>query len=1013
MGRKKQRVRWTSVEDGFFEDSEGNMVLDEGLPKAEIDYDETSTNGGSNYDPSFAAHRQSSNYHGHHQQQHYYRKSYYGQPRRHGPGWSNGPVAPRFERKAAEGRGSYCQDGNSESEEHLPDGFTKIRSKNLDVLFRKDYYAQRAHLSPSQTSSTAVSSEHGDDETVDDPNEDREHVLDAVPEPLEEVEESEEKPTEGEDEQTETQDNPEVKEDAEERKNDLTKKSVINGHASPFYPSGYISPTPPIYVSQQQNARPNLFLYSPTSNTMIPCEEIVIPNPVVGPDGGTIYQGPSNIYLAFPVENGGMTSPGGMHPHQQYPQYMGPPMSSGPMVHYDQYGVPYTSYQQQPSTLPTAPPSVDAGSPPVTIESEDQNSITYTSETSIEPSSADSTTPHSPPDLSVYSPANWADSNGYIHHNNYSQNQWYPQHQYYGPQHKRHYNNSRQNFYYQYHRPSYASDRPTACVPSSAGDSLAEEEEDVRQAGPEAKPKEDHLVVESCAASEQANLEAQHQRVFIPGLPEKLAAVACGSSAKRIQKKRRKKKATSPAVTSNGQESKPANPSTKSDSKNVALNNLSSSDEDLCQSAETEGANKSETQPENVEPVKQSEVESQVEEEVEVPCPTEVPVVETPVQIIEAQKEQIEEEQSSEQHTCEVVEVVPQIQSEIVTTVGKPRRRRGKRSGQHQSEKQRNAAQLRLQSSEDAQASGSNDASDDNNTQTLTSTTTSVVELGQPEEVKVCLAQEQPEEENKNAQSAVTEKKSDDQWESIPQEIKKSGEWETSTRARKSRKGGRQLHAQRRLPQEDFSEEPIEPELPYENVPSIIAEEPLKEEPAQEVNLPVPEPVEPVDPIEQVEVRETERSSSVPERSSSSAPSSRRSTLKKQNRKKRPSLDDGKSEKSSSVRPVLIQDGLIDVTDGAWRLRTVLKRPTDILDEQGLVIKDIGHGMKDGPITMGRFGLGRKYNPPDRSDEILSSIEACKLLDQPEDPAQAEIDEDNRIEDITGKETVCQDLDLD
>jgi hypothetical protein len=25
----------------------------------------------------------------------------------------------------------------------LPNGFTKIRSKNLDVLFRKDYYTQR------------------------------------------------------------------------------------------------------------------------------------------------------------------------------------------------------------------------------------------------------------------------------------------------------------------------------------------------------------------------------------------------------------------------------------------------------------------------------------------------------------------------------------------------------------------------------------------------------------------------------------------------------------------------------------------------------------------------------------------------------------------------------------------------------------------------------------------------------------------------------------------------------
>jgi hypothetical protein len=78
---------------------------------------------------------------------------------------------------------------------------------------------------------------------------------------------------------------------------DQTKKSVINGHASPFYPSGYLSPSPPIFVSQHQSSRPNLFLYSPTSNTMIPCEEIVIPNPVVGPEGSAVYPGPSNIYL--------------------------------------------------------------------------------------------------------------------------------------------------------------------------------------------------------------------------------------------------------------------------------------------------------------------------------------------------------------------------------------------------------------------------------------------------------------------------------------------------------------------------------------------------------------------------------------------------------------------------------------------------------------------------------------------------------------------------------------------
>jgi hypothetical protein len=56
----------------------------------------------------------------------------------------NHNVAPdRFERKAAaEGRGFYGGHEVIEAED-LPNGFTKIRSKNLDVLFRKDYYTQR------------------------------------------------------------------------------------------------------------------------------------------------------------------------------------------------------------------------------------------------------------------------------------------------------------------------------------------------------------------------------------------------------------------------------------------------------------------------------------------------------------------------------------------------------------------------------------------------------------------------------------------------------------------------------------------------------------------------------------------------------------------------------------------------------------------------------------------------------------------------------------------------------
>merc|ERR1712025_857465 len=40
--------------------------------------------------------------------------------------------------------------------EDLPNGFTKIRSKNLDVLFKKDYYAQRVHLNSGSSGTGAA-----------------------------------------------------------------------------------------------------------------------------------------------------------------------------------------------------------------------------------------------------------------------------------------------------------------------------------------------------------------------------------------------------------------------------------------------------------------------------------------------------------------------------------------------------------------------------------------------------------------------------------------------------------------------------------------------------------------------------------------------------------------------------------------------------------------------------------------------------------------------------------------
>ena len=117
---------------------------------------------------------------------------------------------------------------------------------------------------------------------------------------------------------------------------------------------------------------------------------------------------------------------------------------------------------------------------------------------------------------------------------------------------------------------------------------------------------------------------------------------------------------------------------------------------------------------------------------------------------------------------------------------------------------------------------------------------------------------------------------------------------------------------------------------------------------------------------------------------SSSAPGSRKSTLKRP-KKKRSSLDGststgGSTHASTLSRPVLISDGDFDVASAAAALRAQ-KNAFEVLDEakikelqdktvmDTLFVSDIGHGMASGPINLGRFGLG-KYIPPDRSEEI-------------------------------------------
>ena len=75
------------------------------------------------------------------------------------------------------------------------------------------------------------------------------------------------------------------------------------GEMEAGHPPGYSQMSSMEELPQEAfiNQRPNLYLYSPSNNTLIPCEEIIIPNPVMSPEG-PVYSGPTNIYLAYPVQ---------------------------------------------------------------------------------------------------------------------------------------------------------------------------------------------------------------------------------------------------------------------------------------------------------------------------------------------------------------------------------------------------------------------------------------------------------------------------------------------------------------------------------------------------------------------------------------------------------------------------------------------------------------------------------------------------------------------------------------
>jgi len=326
MGKKKQRTVWSSVENFQWNNQEENESLVEDTVVDHISglklcnsYGNQDKMGSSavNSKPNSGNYNRSSS------------------------------LAPRFERKSVHEDNTYY-DGEYCEEEHLPDGFTKIRSKNLDILFKKDYYQQKLALLHKQ-----LDSEKFKDTTTQEPE-----LEEGLKSKIEEK-------------TTDDFQSMEVNNTGHiiEQNHVQEFKPIDDTHLDPEVESGASSPeypqSPyPVDYSYPAN-RPNLYLYSPSNNTLIPCEEIILPTPVMSPDG-PVYPGPTNIYLAYPGPgqdgSGYVTQP--FTPNVQCPSYVSQDSYDySPSASYDGSNY-YSSAPQTPNsglesgttTQPTSPP---------------------------------------------------------------------------------------------------------------------------------------------------------------------------------------------------------------------------------------------------------------------------------------------------------------------------------------------------------------------------------------------------------------------------------------------------------------------------------------------------------------------------------------------------------------------------------------------------------------------------------------------------------------------------------
>lgn len=317
-----------------------------------------------------------------------------------GQGWSSA-VAPRFERRAAEvseeRRQQIVYDGEICEAEDLPNGFTKIRSKNLDILFKRDYYEQRL-LTQKQLSEDSKEGKNSSE--VEDPSEEISEQDNNNKEETEsntdttEIISEKNMETGGESTEYSPLEKLDPDEIAEFKPMNHGLECLDSGHTSPFLP-GY----PPFSTGSAEQEfpghQPNLYLYSPSNNTLIPCEEIIIPN-----QGETVYTGPTNIYLAYPVQGpdgrsyitqpfplpGEQGGPG--YPQPQHSYYSNSVSYDGSNCYSSTPHTPNSGEESGSSTNPTSPPPLVNYHPANWIKQTEQTILNFPEYPGTEPSGA-------------------------------------------------------------------------------------------------------------------------------------------------------------------------------------------------------------------------------------------------------------------------------------------------------------------------------------------------------------------------------------------------------------------------------------------------------------------------------------------------------------------------------------------------------------------------------------------------------------------------------------------------